>query len=827
MDRRTPHLEPRTRNPEPGTQNPEPGTQNPQPGTRNQEPGAIFGIVSTQNGTIPLGGVVVTLLNESGEVSTTTSAGDGTFRFEQVASGKYGLVATVEGFDPLQQSAMVAAGQSTAATLDLKIASVTERVEVVAPTTVLPSTGTLTSTERLTSRELEQMAGGGGLQAALRMLVSVIQVPGGLSIKGGRPSQAAVQLGPGAFVDPATGLSQVSLPDDAIDSVTVLPNPYAVEFGRFSSGLVLIRTRRAADQWKTRLNNLDPAFRTKRGQPLSIIGLSAFSPRFESGGPLVKDRLFIQQALQYRYRSSDVPSRPQSEVRTSHRLSSFTRVDANLSPRHALVVAAGLFPARSTFTTLGTFTPPNATVDTRGGVNTASVTERSLWSDKLFSETTGEVHGYDTRVIPQGRAAMELLPDTTLGNFFNRQRRATKTYQFIETVSGTSQGRGMLHLFKVGFDLLHSRYAGSSASRPVLIRRANGTLVRRLDFGPVLTPQAINSTDIALFAQDRVQPNNRWYLELGARVDHDGVVGRWNITPRVGSAVLLNAAGTAVLRSGYGLFFERTPSVAGVFSEYEYPIDTRYAPDGLTPISSQPYQRVMAPDLRTSRSLTWDAAYDQRFNANWALRASVIDRRGSHELLVEPVTTAAASALQLNSDGRSTYREAEIGMHFTGDHGIDLNVSYVRSQARADLNAFTTFFDSVLWPVVGRNSFAPARTDTPHRLLARGRALPTPRWLFVGVLDWRSGLPYSVVNEALDFVGRRNDRRFPAYVRVDLGVEHRFKILKYRPWIGVRADNALNSFLPSDVQANTASPAFGSFYNSEYRQFRIQVRFER
>ena len=61
---------------------------------------------------------------------------------------------------------------------------------------------------------------------------------------------------------------------------------------------------------------------------------------------------------------------------------------------------------------------------------------------------------------------------------------------------------------------------------------------------------------------------------------------------------------------------------------------------------------------------------------------------------------------------------------------------------------------------------------------------------------------------------------------MDFGIEHRFKIAKYRPWIGVRADNALSSFLPSDVQANIASPAFGTFYNSEYRQFRIQVRFE-
>jgi len=142
------------------------------------------------------------------------------------------------------------------------------------------------------------------------------------------------------------------------------------------------------------------------------------------------------------------------------------------------------------------------------------------------------------------------------------------------------------------------------------------------------------------------------------------------------------------------------------------------------------------------------------------------------------------------------------------------------------LNAFASFFDNVLAPVVGQNGYGPARADVPHRFLARGRATPLRNWLLVGVLDWRSGLPYSVVDEWLDYVSPRNNRRFPTYVRVDAGIEHRFKIGKFRPWIGVRADNALNSFLPADVQANRSPPAFGTFYNSEYRQFRIQVRFE-
>ncbi|MGE0449616.1 MAG: TonB-dependent receptor [Vicinamibacterales bacterium] len=791
--------------------------------------GTVSGVVSTQDGAIPLGGIVVTLMMDSAEVGSVASEGDGSFRFEGLEPGSYTVVAAPEGFQAWSRIVTVTGRDSIVVKMDLKLAAITEVVEVLAGGSgIVPDAGTLTSSEGLTARQLEEIGSTGGLQAALRMLVSVIEVPGGVSIKGGRPSQASVQLGPGAFVDPATGLSDVSLPDDAIDSVTVLPNPYAVEFGRFSSGLVLINTRRAADTWRTRLNRLEPSFRTRRGSPLHILGISGFSPRAETGGPLIKDRLYLQQAVQYRYRANEVASRPQSELRESHRFSSYTRLDGNLTPRHSIVGSAGFFPATSSQTTLGTFTPPEASVNMRGNVNTVALTERALWSDTLFAETTVEVHGYSTDVIPRGPDNMELLPETTLGNFFNRQHRNTSTFQVIESVSGTSQGRGGLHLYKAGIDLLHSRFRGWSESRPVLIRRSDGRLVRRLDFAPGATNQRLDSTDLAIYAQDRLQPGQRYYVEFGARLDRDGVIGRFNLTPRVGAALLLNQDGTSVIRSGYGLFYERTPSVAGVFGQYEAPIDTRYAADGETvegtPVS---YRHVVDPNLRTARSLTWDVAFDHRFTSHWATHVGVIDRRGRRELLLTRTTTGEGPAIVLDSSGRSKYREVEFGVHFTGGHGIDVNASYVRALARSDLNSFTTFYDSVLWPVVADNAYAAARTEVPHRLLIRGRANPTPTWLLVGVMDWRTGMPYSVVDEALEFVGPRNSLRFPTYFRVDLGLEHRFKIGKYRPWIGIRVDNALRSFLPADVQANLTSPAFGNFYNSEFRQARIQVRFER
>jgi hypothetical protein len=283
-----------------------------------------------------------------------------------------------------------------------------------------------------------------------------------------------------------------------------------------------------------------------------------------------------------------------------------------------------------------------------------------------------------------------------------------------------------------------------------------------------------------------------------------------------------------VLRGGFGLFYERTPSAAGTFDAFESAIDTRYAADGVTPLApGVPFMHVTSPDLETPRSRTWDVAYDYRLNPSWSVHAGVINRQGSHELILEPLVGVSRAELRLSSTGRSRFQEADVGVHFTHGPGLDFNVSYARSAARGDLNAFTNYFDTVLWPVVGANAYAPLPSDAPNRLFARGRVMPNPRWLLIGIADWRSGLPYSTVNDTLDFIGPRNQLRFPSYARIELGVEHRFAIFKLRPWIGVRAYNALNAFLPTDVQANTGSPMFGSFYNSEYRQFRLQVRFER
>jgi hypothetical protein len=711
-------------------------------------------------------------------------------------------------------------------TLDLPIAAVSETVEVVARAPV-SSAGTLASSETINNVETQLLIPGEGFQSAVRLLSGVIEVPGGESIDGGHPNQASVQLGAATLIDPSTNLARVSLPADGIDSVSVLPNPYEAEFGRFSSGLILIQTKRAGDRWKFRLNDVEPAFRLKRYTLLDIQGIAALKPSVELGGPLKRGRVFLEQTAQYHYQATDVPSRPESELRTSEWFSSFTRVDAVLTSRHSLALTGGFEPGTARQTTLGTFTPPAATADITDHIGYVMLSERSLWGPAAVLESTVQFHEYQTGVHGQGSAAMELLPETTIGNFFNRQERDTSAYQWIETASGSRHGPAGLHLFKVGFDLLHSGYDGTSASAPVLIARSDGTLARRLDYGGP-TVQSVRATDVAVFAQDRLQPSKRWYVELGGRIDRDGIIQHSGAAPRAGVALLLNESATAVLHGGYGLFYERTPSIGAAFQQFEPAIDTRIAIDGVTALGPPIlYEHVTAGDLQTARSAAWDLAYDYRLTRMLSLHMSLLDRQGSHELVVDPVLTERGGELLLSSNGRSSYRQEEVAIHVARGSRVDLTASYVHSSAHEDLNALINFFDAVLEPIVGANAYAPAAADAPNRLFVRGRAMPTARWLLLGTLDWRSGLPYSIVNEALDFVGVRNGQRFPTYHRLDVGLERRVTVARWQPWLGIRAVNALNSFLPADVQANIGSPAFGSFYNSEYRQFRIHLRFER
>ena len=156
-----------------------------------QQPGGgvLEGYVTTQSGTIRLGGAQVVLHNSSNqEVSAVLSDGDGHFRFTALQEGRYTLTASLEGFGVLRAAVVVTPDATTERSLDLPLATLTQTVEVMAPASIVSAADTLGSAESINRHETDEYANGSGLGGALRLLASVIEVPGGVSIKGGRPA---------------------------------------------------------------------------------------------------------------------------------------------------------------------------------------------------------------------------------------------------------------------------------------------------------------------------------------------------------------------------------------------------------------------------------------------------------------------------------------------------------------------------------------------------------------------------------------------------------------------------------------------------------------
>ena len=82
---------------------------------------------------------------------------------------------------------------------------------------------------------------------------------------------------------------------------------------------------------------------------------------------------------------------------------------------------------------------------------------------------------------------MIYTPETQQGSFFNDQEREVRSVQWVEALSSrVDKWRGS-HLFKFGFDFQDSRYNGTSASRPVEIRRLDGSLAERIVSGAPTT----------------------------------------------------------------------------------------------------------------------------------------------------------------------------------------------------------------------------------------------------------------------------------------------------------------------------------------------------
>jgi hypothetical protein len=176
--------------------------------------------------------------------------------------------------------------------------------------------------------------------------------------------------------------------------------------------------------------------------------------------------------------------------------------------------------------------------------------------------------------------------------------------------------------------------------------------------------------------------------------------------------------------------------------------------------------------------------------------------------------------LALSDRGNDIYKEFQVTGRYR-IHRSTLNASYVHSRAYGDLNDFNQFFGNDPVAVIQPNERGRLPFDAPNRFLAWAEIAAPWKLTVSPVVDVHTGFPYSTVNQYREFVGPRNELRFPRFVSTDLQVlrEIRLPIKEKHARVGFGVFNIFNRPNYRDVQNDLDSYRFGQFFNGVGRTF--------
>jgi TonB dependent receptor-like, beta-barrel len=740
---------------------------------------------------------------------------EGKFAFNAVTPGSYAITADAPGLTATQ-NIEVRTGSVSKLELEMKLQAVTESTTVTASTDQVDtkeSSGITTIGESM----VEHMPNRDErFEDLLPLVPGVVRGPSGrINMKGARSSENGSLVNSADVTDPATGEAAITIPIDAVSSVQVLSTPYNPEYGKFTGAVSNVETRPGNfNTFRMSAQNLLPRLYRADG---SIMGIAAVSPRFTFSGPIVKDRIAFSESVEYRYERNPIYSLPVQQRDTkSEKFASYTQIDVNISKNQTVSASFAVFPQKFGYYGLNTFTSQESTPDLHERGYQAYLQHRYVTDsgDLLTSQISYRSFGAD--LLPRSDAPYELLIETTEGGFFNRQHRNTSRTEWEEVFRSLPHHFFGTHQFNAGLAFAHSSYDGRQAFSPVEIAGIAGYSLTEIQFGPA-SHFNIDKNETAWFVGDKWTVTNRLTLDLGLRFDRDSITDSVSTAPRAGFVLALTKDNKTLLKGGAGFFYDRVPLNIPAFVDLPSRTVAMLDPTGQV-LSSTAYSNVISSGLRSPRSEVWNLEVDRQVTSNFLLRVGYQQRNTVRSYFVNPIESART--LSLSSRGSNLYKEFQVSGRYQIHHST-INASYTRSKAYGDLNDFNQFFGNDPVAVIQPNQRGRLPFDAPDRFLAWAEIAAPWKLTFSPVVDVHTGFPYSTINQYREFVGPRNESRFPRFVSTDLQVlrQIRLPIKEKHAKVGFGVFNVFNRANYRDVQNDLDSYRFGQFFNGAGRTF--------
>ena len=765
------------------------------------------------------------------ELSRSTVTNDqGEYKFSNLPAGTYTLKVELSGFKQHIEAVMIR-GDVTTLESSLEVADVWSQVTVVDGGDGVSTTETAPAAS-ISQQKLQTLPlVNERFEDALPMVPGVVRGPDGqLNMKGARASQSGMVVNSSNVSDPVTGESSINLPLEAIESVEVVTNPYAAEYGQFTGAVTSVQTKSGSDKFQSNAESFFPRLRRRGG---SFVGIEAFTPRVTFSGPIKKDKLKFFQSFEYRYVRTPIENLPPLKRDTGlESFDSVSQLDWEKNDKNHFTATLSLFPQKLRYVGLNTFNEQEVTPNFKQRGFLLAVNERRIIKSKSVLESTLSVKQFDADVFPSsGIAPMNFAPDKNSGNFFNQQARRSKQYTALETYSFNPPNFAGAHTMKLGGGFSYITFDGRNTSSPVRILRADGTRSQQIDF---VGAGQLNrhKTEAFAYFQDKWSLDRRLTLEYGVRYDRDNLARENNVAPRISFAFLPVLDGRTVVRGGIGLFYDQVDLNVATFLQQQDRVLTSFGGDGEEIVGSPTRRRLIeSGDLRTPRSINWNIELDREWLKNLFVRVGYQRRQVRREFIVDPIDSPTReSVIELSNSGQSRYREVEITARYKFRERDEFTVSYVHSSAEGDLNDFNSYFGNFENPIIRANEPGRLPWDAPHRLIFRGEFHVKYKLTVAPVLEMRTGFPYSIIDENRDFIGHRNGAgRYPDFGSLDMQVTKTFSLVgpakNYRAVIGLKVFNVTNHFNPRDFQNNLASDDFGGFYNGVGRKYGMKLSF--
>lgn len=779
---------------------------------------ALHGRVSDSEG-LALPGVLVSVRPTiGGRTSTTVTDAGGLFTLA-LPPGSYRLRAELSGFEAGEQTLSIGPDEPSDLEIVLRMAAFHEQVTVKgeAPQAVLgephPDAPATVTREVVESGMLPNSQ----YDDLLPLLPNVVRGPDGLiSVAGAAAPQGALRVNGFNMTDPISGEAATLLPLEAIESVDVYSGGYPADAGRATGGVTSVHTRSGGDHWDVTANSFFPRLRFAGGRPA---GVDSWEPNVGASGPIVRGRLFIEEAVSYRFDRNRFDTLAGPQENTYAAFMAWSQVDAQVSPSHHLVFSAATDPQRTDRANITAFTTVNSVPRIERGGWSVSLGDRWTLGERSTLEVTlGRVRAKQS-VTPLGAEPYDVGPDRIAGSYFDRQDlRGTRT----EVAGVWSWTVRSGHLLRVGGSAGQLSLDGAEQAGVVNLIRTDDSTSRRITF---LAADAVgfssSATEAGVFAQDLWTVSPRLTVDAGVRYDRTTSV-RAAVSPRVAWTLALSGSGDSTLSGSIGRFADKIPLAALAFPLMSSRLVQTWDQAGTSEMVRL-FTNALGGALDTPVATRWDVELNHRFAGGWQARVKYQERRGERELVIDPqVVSATRGVLALQSTGTSRARSVEgtLAWRATGA-GHEVYVSYVRAAAEGHVNTLERIGGALREPFVQPDQVAPIRADVPNRLLAWGVLHLPARVTLAPFVEVRDGFPWSPVDDEWRYAGAANSARLPWFGSLDLYVNKVFTISNRLPdaRIGLKLYNVLSIHTERDVQRDTARPDFGSTYNPIPRDF--------